>query len=109
MPTRNTRPATQTHSRVVSRTTSTPATGCQRGISGAAAIRSTISIGVAGGKKDMPRAKALVGSRTTFMPTNIGMQPSRMTGMSELWASFISLQAAPMAMNIEPYMMMARA
>ena len=60
----------------------TPRSGCQAGIPGGTASRATISIGVAGGRREATVAKALVGSRTTLTQTNIGNMMTSVTGVS---------------------------
>src|SRR5437016_4695528 len=97
MPMRKMRPAAQTHASVETSTTTTPSAGCHHGMPGGAAMRATISIGVAGGKNDIAVAKVLVGSRMTLSQTNSGIIVTSVTGVSIACASLRSVQAAPTA------------
>ena len=84
-------------------TINAPSTGCQMGIPGGTVRRIVINIGVTGGKSDMIVASVDVGSRTMFIQTNMGDIAINITGVIKLWDSFISETAAPIAINIEPY------
>ena len=69
---------------------------------GCIAILANISIGVAGGKRETAFEKVLEGESKIGPKHIIGMITSSITGVIKLWASRISLQAAPMAEKIEP-------
>ena len=85
-------------------TINAPSMGCQMGIPGGTVRRIVINIGVTGGKSDITVASVDVGSRTIFIQTNIGDIAIIITGVIKLCDSFISETAAPMAINMEPYM-----
>src|SRR5437867_2496827 len=85
-----------------------PTIGCHHGIPGGTARRATINIGVAGGKNENQVEKVLLGCSMTWTSTNIGSTASRITGMSMVWLSEAVVQAAPMAMKMEPNIKLAR-
>ena len=66
-------------------------------------MRAIISVGVANGKNDSPVATGPLGSVSTLVSTNIGTHASSITGNRRFCVSFMSEQAAPTAMNSEPY------
>src|SRR5579884_4185833 len=108
MPTRKIRPAAQTQASVVSITNPTPRTGCHDGTPGGTDWRKIMSIGVEKGKNERLYATVLLGSCKTLPMRNIGSMARSMTGHNRFCVSFISVQAAPMAMNSEPYIKAAK-
>src|SRR5205085_2424165 len=87
---------------VMARATTMPRIGCHQGMPGGTARRATISIGVAGGKNENHVEKVLLGCSITWINTNIGNTASRITGISMVWLSDAVVQAAPMAMKMDP-------
>ena len=72
MPVLKIRPARKTLQTVVANSNTSPVRTCHKGITDSEAKRSTMTMGVAGGKNDIHVAIDPFGSRTTCNHTNIG-------------------------------------
>ena len=101
-PMRKIRPATQMATTVARITKAAPRRGSHSGKLGAATSLHSMMVGVASGMNDKVRAKAPVGSSITGSKNIRGRERDSVTGISKLWACFMSEQALPTAINREP-------
>ncbi len=74
-------PAAQTQTTTVARVSNTESRTCQRGGPGWSAIRRNISMGVAGGKREMAVEKVLSGFWRTRIQVSMGNMISSMAGI----------------------------
>src|SRR5262245_44755581 len=107
MPIRKIFALAQTHASMKAVVNTTPKAISNQGGPGGIAMRSSIIMGVAGGKREINRANRLEGDCRTGIQVNIGIMINIIAGNIMFWASLISVQAAPMAEKIEPYIIKA--